>query len=42
MDEIAEYNIERWRRLVEAGALFTRPLLNLDAANARATLDPRG
>ncbi|HYY93218.1 MAG TPA: class I SAM-dependent methyltransferase [Pyrinomonadaceae bacterium] len=42
MDEIAEYNVERWRRLVEAGALFTRPLLNLDAASARATLDPRG
>src|ERR1043166_7548373 len=42
MDEIAQYNVERWRRLVEAGALYTRPLLNLDAANARATLDPRG
>lgn len=42
MDEIAEYNVERWRRLVEASALFTRPLLNLDATSARATLDPRG
>jgi SAM-dependent methyltransferase len=42
MDEIAEYNVERWRRLVEAGALYTRPLLNLDAASARAAVDPRG
>jgi SAM-dependent methyltransferase len=42
MDEIAEYNVERWRRLVEAGALYTRPLLNLDATSARETLDPRG
>ena len=42
MDEIAEYNVERWRRLVEAGALYTRPLLNLDAASARATVDSRG
>jgi SAM-dependent methyltransferase len=42
MDEIAEYNVERWRRLVEAGALYTRPLLNLDAASARETVDPRG
>jgi SAM-dependent methyltransferase len=42
MDEIAEYNVERWRRLVEAGALYTRPLLNLDAASARERVDPRG
>src|SRR5947209_990358 len=42
MDEIAEYNVERWRRLVEAGALFTRPLLELDAASARETVNPRG
>ena len=42
MDEIAKYNVERWRRLVEAGALYTRPLLNLDAASARGVVDPRG
>jgi SAM-dependent methyltransferase len=42
MDEFAKYNVERWRRLVEAGALFTRPLLNLDDASARETVDPRG
>jgi SAM-dependent methyltransferase len=42
MDEIAEYNVERWRRLVELGALYTRPLLNLDAASARAVVDARG
>ena len=41
MDEIAKYNVERWRRLVEAGALYTRPLLNLDAASALEVVDPR-
>jgi 2-polyprenyl-3-methyl-5-hydroxy-6-metoxy-1,4-benzoquinol methylase len=42
MDEIAKYNVERWRRLVEAKALYTRPLLNLDTASARDRVDPRG
>jgi len=42
MDEIARYNAERWRALAEAGALYTRPLLDLDAEGARATLDPAG
>ncbi len=42
MDETARYNIERWRLLVEADALFTRPLLDLDAAEARERLDPDG
>jgi ubiquinone/menaquinone biosynthesis C-methylase UbiE len=40
MDEIARYNIERWKALTKADALFTRPYLNLDAAAARARLDP--
>jgi SAM-dependent methyltransferase len=42
MDEIAKYNVERWRALVEADALYTRPLLNLDETSAREVVDPRG
>jgi SAM-dependent methyltransferase len=42
MDEIAKYNIERWKALVEANALFTSPALNLDPASARKSLDPEG
>jgi SAM-dependent methyltransferase len=42
MDKVAEYNIERWRALVEADALFTRPALNLDIVSARRMLDPEG
>lgn len=40
MDEIAKYNIERWRALVDADALFTRPALNLDRVSARERVDP--
>lgn len=40
MDKIAQYNIERWRGLARANALFTRPYLKLDAASAREKLDP--
>ncbi|MBI5302690.1 MAG: class I SAM-dependent methyltransferase [Chloroflexi bacterium] len=42
MDEIARYNIARWQALAQANALFTRPYLNLDAASARARIDPDG
>lgn len=42
MDEIAGYNIQRWKALVRVNALFTRPDWNLDAASARAKLDPEG
>src|SRR5688572_19756262 len=42
MDEIAKYNVERWRALVEARALYTRPLLDLDEPSARTVADPRG
>ena len=42
MDEIARYNKERWKALVEADALYTRPALDLDAASARARVDPEG
>lgn len=40
MDEIARYNVERWKALVEADALFTLPALNLEAASAREMIDP--
>lgn len=40
MDEIAKYNIERWRALVEADAVYTRPALNLDRVSARESVDP--
>lgn len=42
MDEIAEYNRARWKALVEADALFTRPKLNLDADAARRLVDSGG
>lgn len=42
MDEVAKYNIERWRALVEANALYTRPALNLNPASARERIDPEG
>ena len=41
-DEVAKYNVERWRAMVESGALYTRPLLDLDAESARARADERG
>ncbi|NJP91896.1 class I SAM-dependent methyltransferase [Nonomuraea sp. FMUSA5-5] len=37
-DEVYRYNMERWEALVEADALFTRPMLDLDAERARAYL----
>jgi SAM-dependent methyltransferase len=42
MDEVAEYNRKRWRALAEGGALYTRPMLDLDPARARERLDPDG
>ncbi|HEX7955565.1 MAG TPA: class I SAM-dependent methyltransferase [Pyrinomonadaceae bacterium] len=42
MDEVAEYNVRRWRALAGAGALYTRPLLDLDADKARAVVDAAG
>jgi SAM-dependent methyltransferase len=42
MDEVAEYNVRRWRALAEGGALYTRPMLDLDAGRAREWLDPAG
>jgi ubiquinone/menaquinone biosynthesis C-methylase UbiE len=42
MDDVAKYNVERWRALVEADALYTRPNLNLDAQSAREWVDAEG
>lgn len=42
MDEVAKYNVERWRALVEARALYTRPMLELNETSARDYVDPRG
>src|SRR5215216_2459887 len=42
MDESTRYNMKRWKALVDANALFTRPALNLDLASAREKLDPEG
>ena len=41
MDEITEYNTARWKALVEAKALFTRPALSLDPVSAQDRLDPK-
>jgi SAM-dependent methyltransferase len=42
MDELTKYNIARWKALVDANALFTRPALNLDPISARERVDPDG
>jgi SAM-dependent methyltransferase len=42
MDELTKYNIARWKALVDANALFTRPALSLDPVSARERLDPEG
>src|SRR5215203_5222740 len=42
MDEVARYNQARWKALVEADALFTRPRLNLDVDSARQMVDSAG
>jgi len=42
MDEVAEYIQARWKALVEADALFTRPQLNYDAESARQKIDSAG
>lgn len=42
MDAVAAYNRERWKRLVDANALFTRAKLDLTPEAAKQYLDPRG
>jgi SAM-dependent methyltransferase len=39
MDDVYDYNKERWDALVRARALFTQPWLDLDAVSARERLD---
>ena len=41
MDDIAKYNQQRWRALAQATALFTRPLTDLNAIQARERVDSR-
>ena len=41
-DEVLEYNVARWRALAEGRALYTRPMLDLDADAARGFVDPSG
>lgn len=42
MDEVAQYNSERWQALADADALFTRPALDLTTASARERIDAEG
>jgi ubiquinone/menaquinone biosynthesis C-methylase UbiE len=42
MDDVAAFNQARWQALAEANALYTRPLLDLDAGSAQARVDPDG
>ena len=42
MDEVAQYNQARWKALVEADALFTRPNLELNLESARQRVDSAG
>lgn len=42
MDDIAKYNVDRWRSLTSANATFTRPDFGLDRHTARDRLDPQG
>ncbi len=39
MDAVAAYNGERWKRLVDANALFTRAKLDLTPEAAKQHLD---
>lgn len=40
MDEIAKYNQARWKALVKADALFTRPKFDLDYDSAKNLINP--
>ncbi|MCI0439181.1 MAG: class I SAM-dependent methyltransferase [Chloroflexi bacterium] len=42
VDEIARYNRERWEELARANVPYSRPMLQLDEASARALVDPEG
>jgi len=40
VDELAQYNRERWNRLAVAGVQFSRPWFDMDRATARTRVDP--
>ena len=42
MDDIARYNMTRWDAMVRAGAVFTRPWLDLTVESAREWVDSEG
>lgn len=42
MDDLIQYNRERWNALADANHTYSRPFLGLDAAKARAWLDTQG
>jgi SAM-dependent methyltransferase len=42
MDEISEYNRERWEALAKAKVAYSRPALDLTRESARAMVDPEG
>ncbi len=42
MDEVADYNRERWEELAQAGVVFSRPSLSLTRDSARAMVDSEG
>ncbi len=42
MDESAKYNIERWRKLVEANAVFTRPFKDMTTEEAQQQVNEDG
>lgn len=42
MDAIARYNVERWRALAQANALYTRAAFDLNPGSAQELVDPDG
>lgn len=42
MDDLAQYNQERWEDLAAANIVFSRPWLDLNPDTARALVDPAG
>jgi SAM-dependent methyltransferase len=42
MDEVAQFNKERWEALARAGIQYARPMLDMDVDAARRWVDPYG
>jgi ubiquinone/menaquinone biosynthesis C-methylase UbiE len=42
MDDVARFNYDRWEKMVQHGAVFTRPYLDLTPEEARGRIDPLG